>query len=135
MAHAQQMVAAHPVEAFVDASVLSGCIEACYDCAQTCTACADACLGEDDVRTLVRCVRLNLDCADVCAATGSVLSRETELDAGVARAIVQACAETCRVCGEECERHAAPVEHCRVCAESCRRCEQACNQVLSVLAA
>jgi hypothetical protein len=105
MAHAQQMIETHPGEAFVDASLLSRCIEGCYDCAQTCTACADACLGEDDVQPLVRCIRLNLDCADVCATTGNILSRETALELGIARVIVQACAEACRVCGEECERH------------------------------
>ena len=36
--------------------------------AQVCTACADACLGEDDVGELTRCIRLDLDCADLCAA-------------------------------------------------------------------
>jgi hypothetical protein len=25
------------------------------------------------------------------------------------------------------------MEHCRICAQACHRCEQACNQVLSVL--
>jgi hypothetical protein len=135
MAHAQQMIETHPGEAFVDTTVLSGCIEACYDCAQTCTACADACLGEDDVQPLVRCIRLNLDCANVCATTGNVLSRQTALDTGVARAIVQACAEACRVCAEECERHAEHMEHCAVCAESCRRCERACDEIVAALAA
>jgi hypothetical protein len=135
MAHAQQMIETHPGEAFVEASMLSRCIEACYDCAQTCTACADACLGEDDVQPLVRCIRLNLDCADVCATTGNVLSRETALDAGIAQAIVEACTVACGVCGEECERHGEHMEHCRLCAESCRRCEQACEEILSALAA
>jgi hypothetical protein len=71
----------------------------------------------------------------MCATTGNVLSRETALDVGIARATVQACAVACRVCREECERHGEHMEHCRVRAESCRRCEQACEEILSALAA
>jgi hypothetical protein len=62
---------------------------------------------------LTRCVRL-IDCADVCATTGNVLSREVEFDPALAKAIVQACVAACRVCGDECERHAEHMEHCRV---------------------
>jgi hypothetical protein len=42
--------------------------------------CADACLGEEKVEMLRRCIRLNLDCADVCNATGRMLSRQQEPD-------------------------------------------------------
>lgn len=135
MTHAQQMINTHPTQAIVEATVLTRCIEACHDCAQSCTACADACLGEQEVETLVRCIRLNLDCADVCATTGNVLSRQTEFEPALARPIVQACVEACRLCGEGCERHAEHMAHCRVCAESCRECEEACNEVLSSLTA
>jgi hypothetical protein len=111
------------------------CVEACFDCAQSCTACADACLGEDDSKSLTRCIRLNLDCADVCDATGRILSRQTAFEPEMARAALRACAEACRLCGDECERHASHHEHCRVCAEACRRCERACNDVLSAISA
>jgi len=65
--HAQQMLQTNPSSAAVDTPTLVECIEACYDCAQSSTACADACLGEDDPKSLLRCIRLNLDCADICA--------------------------------------------------------------------
>ena len=74
-----------------------------------------------------------LDCADVCAATVGVTSRQTEYDANVTRPLLEACAATCRSCGDECERHAQMHEHCRVCAEACRRCEQACREFLAVM--
>ena len=128
--YAQQMLEAHPSSAAVDASILVECIEACFDCAQACTACADACLGEQDIQMLVRCIRLDLDCADVCDATGKILSRQTAFEPQTARAALQACAEACRVCGEECEKHASHHEHCRVRAEACQRCEGACKAVL-----
>jgi hypothetical protein len=135
MTDVPEMIRTHPAEPLVDAASLARCIEACHACAQSCTACADACLGEQEPKTLVRCIRLNLDCADVCATTGNVLSRQTAFEPALARAVVQACAEACRVCAEECERHAEHMEHCRVCAESCRECEQACNEVVSSIAA
>jgi hypothetical protein len=90
-------------------------------------------LGEHDVQSLVRCIRLNLDCADICAATGRLLLRQTEPDWGILRTQVEACAQACRSCGDECQRHAPHMEHCRVCAEACRRCAEACERLLAAL--
>ena len=128
MTYAEQMIQTHPSKTQVNVAALTECIRACFDCAQSCTACADACLGEEDVQSLVRCIRLNLDCADVCDTTGRILSRQTAFEPEMARAVLQACAEACRLCGEECEQHASHHEHCRVCAE-------ACNNVLSAIPA
>jgi hypothetical protein len=129
-----EMLRAHPAPANV---ALAGVIDELVACAQTCTACADACLGEHEhLGDLVRCIRLNLDCADVCEATARVLSRQTAFEPELARRLVEACAEACRVCGDECERHASMgMEHCRICAEACRRCERACRDAMSQLAA
>jgi hypothetical protein len=133
MNHVQQMLSTHPRPQQVDMAALTECIQACYDCAQTCTACADACLGEDTVQQLVRCIRLNLDCFDACVTTGNQLSRQTEPEWSLLRKQLEACAEACRVCAEECGRHAQHHEHCRVCADSCRRCEEACNRLLQAV--
>lgn len=84
---------------------------------------------------VIRCIRLCQDCGDVCATTGRVLSRQTEFEPALARAVVEACEAACRACAEECERHAGQHEHCRVCAEACRRCEEACEEALQALAA
>jgi hypothetical protein len=130
MNHVQQMLATHPRSSGAITAELTECIDACYQCAQTCTACADACLGEDKVQHLVRCIRLNLDCFDSCVTTGNQLSRQTDPEWSLLRKQIEACAEACRVCAEECERHGSHHEHCRICAESCRRCEAACNRLL-----
>ena len=135
MTHTQQMVQTNPSQASVDASTLVECIEACFDCEQSCASCADACIGEGDVQMLARCIRLDLDCADVCDATGRILSRQTSTEPQMLRVSLQACAQACRLCAEECENHGEHHEHCRVCAEACRRCEQACNNVLSAIPA
>ncbi|WP_119677976.1 four-helix bundle copper-binding protein [Indioceanicola profundi] len=128
--HAREMIATHPdVKGNINEALIR-CIEECYDCAQTCTSCADACLAEEMVQNLRQCIRLNLDCADVCAATGSVATRRTGSNEGLIRSMLEACATACKLCGDECEKHAGMHEHCRICAESCRRCEQACRAAL-----
>jgi hypothetical protein len=125
--HVQEMIRSHPsVHGRVNAALIR-CIEACYDCAQTCTVCADACLGEEMVGELRQCIRLDLDCADVCAATGQIASRRTGANELIVKRMIETCAEACRLCAEECEKHRS-MEHCRICAESCRRCEEACRE-------
>jgi hypothetical protein len=126
--HAQAMISSHPQVRGSTNDALIRCIEACYDCAQTCTSCADACLAEDMVKDLLQCIRLNLDCADVCAATGALGSRRTGTNEALLKRMIETCAEACRVCGEECQRHAGMHEHCRICAEMCGRCEEACRE-------
>ena len=136
MAYAERMLQTSPSQPPVDAAALAECIKACFDCAQACTACADACLGEQDVKMLVHCIGLNLQCADICDTTGRLLSRQTQFEQALTRSIVQACAQACRLCGDECEQHGQHgMEHCRVCAEACRRCEESCNRLLSALPA
>jgi hypothetical protein len=127
MHHVTKILETHPQATANEA--LARCIERCFACALTCTSCADACLAEEQVTELVRCIRLNLDCADICDATGRALTRQTSPDQGLTRGILEACAEACRVCAQECKQHADHHEHCRICAESCRRCEQACDDL------
>jgi hypothetical protein len=105
-------------------------IDAISDCAQSCNSCADACLGEQSVQDLVRCIRLNTDCADICVTTAGILMRLTEPDETVIRKQLEACMEACGRCAQECERHAQHHEHCRLCAEACRRCASACQAAL-----
>jgi hypothetical protein len=131
LGHVHQMLRTHPGPSSLDREALLECIQACLDCAQSCISCADACLGEKDPSHMVRCIRLNQDCANICEATGKILSRQTAFEPAMAQAILQACVAACRLCGDECERHAQTMEHCRVCAEACRRCEQACQRLLA----
>jgi Domain of Unknown Function (DUF326) len=129
MHHVTAMLETHPHATPNDA--LARCIQECFACALACTSCADACLAEEQVQELIRCIRLNLDCADVCDATGRVLTRQTSTEQRLAQSVLDACVQACRACAEECERHAPHHEHCRVCAEACRRCEQACEDLRS----
>jgi hypothetical protein len=127
------MIDHHPRAIALDRELLRRCIDDCFDCAATCTSCADADLGEPDVQEMVRCIRLCLDCADLCTAVGKIVTRQTEIDLGVVRAAVEACAAACLACGDECERHAGHHEHCRICAAVCRRCEQSCRDLAATI--
>jgi hypothetical protein len=129
----KEMIATHPdVRGNVNPALIDA-IDAAYECAQTCTSCADACLAEEMVAQLRQCIRFNLDCADVCAATATLGNRRTGSNEDVIRKMLDACITACRLCGEECARHAAKHEHCRVCADSCRRCEAACQKALRTM--
>ena len=126
----KEMIATHPdVRGSVNQELIEA-IDAAYACAQTCTSCADACLAEQTVAELRQCIRFNLDCADVCAATATLGNRRTGSNEEVIRKMLDACIAACRICGAECQRHAATHEHCRICADSCRECEAACQGAL-----
>jgi hypothetical protein len=129
----QQMMSTHPQAPRNASDALLRCIEECYSCAQTCTACADACLAEESVAELRRCIRLNLDCADLCAMIGRIVTRGTGLNEGLLAEIINTCALVCRLCGDECGRHASRHEHCRICAQACRSCAEACNEAIRSL--
>ncbi len=128
-----EMISTNPAGTGVDPALLARVIDSLVACAQACTACADACLAEESVAELRRCIRTNEDCADICATTARVLSRQTAYDADVTRALVQACVQACRICGDECASHADHHEHCRICAEACRACEEACRELLTAI--
>jgi hypothetical protein len=85
----------HPRAPIAEPTVLEGCIDECRECTATCTVCADACLAEDDVRAMARCVRLCLDCADARAGAGGILGRQTDPDRSTRLATLQACNRAC----------------------------------------
>jgi hypothetical protein len=128
--HIEEIIATHPDVKGSTNDALISCIESCYDCAQACVSCADACLAEPMVQQLTQCIRLNLDCADICGAAGSIATRRTGSNEQVIQSVLEACALACRVCEEECARHADDHEHCKICAAACERCARACQAAL-----
>ncbi len=97
-------------------------ITALNDCATECNHCATACLDEQDVKMLSKCIKLDIDCAEICSLTSSLLARSS--DHG--HHLLKECAEVCNACAEECEKH-THMEHCKKCAEACRSCAKACS--------
>jgi len=99
------------------------CIDACNECATLCNQCAAACLAEDDVKALAKCIALDLDCAELCRIAASCMARGSEFTS----MICSACAFVCDTCAAECQRH--PMEHCQDCAQACRHCAEECRQM------
>ena len=132
MSYARQILDTYPRTLNVDADLLAATIDALSDCAQACAADTDADLSEDNLAEMVKCIRLCLNCTDICTATAGILSRLAEYDADATRPLLEACAATCKSCGDECGQH-AHMPHCRICADACRRCERACRDLLGAL--
>jgi uncharacterized membrane protein len=129
----RRMFQTHPAPASDAGDEAFALVQAAAECTFTCTTCADACLEEDDVAELRRCIRLNQDCAGICATTARLIARPGVQDPELLRAQLDACAVACRACADECEAHADHMEHCRVCAEACRACAEACDRMAGAL--
>lgn len=99
------------------------CIEACYTCAAACDHCSTACLKEDDVKTMARCIALDMDCAQICRTAAAFMARGSDF----ARDLCRLCADVCTACGDECGTH--PMDHCQACAQACRACADACRRM------
>ena len=96
-------------------------INALNECVAACNDCASACLAEDDVRMMARCIQTDIVCAEICSATAKVVTFESS----VSKEMVDLCRKICGECAAECEKH--DMEHCRYCAEICRKCKEACG--------
>ncbi len=91
-------------------------------CAAECSHCATACLEEEDVKMLVRCIKLDIDCSEICTLALSFVARGSEH----AQHILHECADICDACADECDKH-SHMEHCQRCAEICRQCAELCH--------
>lgn len=130
---AHSMISTHPDVRGNTNDALIRAIEECFSCAQTCISCADACLAEHNVDQLRQCIRLNLDCATTCLAAGELSSRRTGSNEVGIRMMLDVCTQACRMCAEECLKHAAMHEHCRICADACLTCEAACSEAMATI--
>ncbi len=92
------------------------------DCMLACENCAAACLQENDVRDMARCISLDWDCADICSQAARLLQRDSE----IAHQYLLLCEEICWMCADECGKH--EYDHCKQCAEVCRVCAEVCHQ-------
>jgi hypothetical protein len=99
------------------------CIKACYDCAVECDHCAVACLQEENVKMLARCIELDMYCADVCRMAAAFMARSDEYT----KRVCSLCAEICEDCAKECAQHEH--DHCKICAEACYRCAEECRKM------
>ncbi|NJW53241.1 four-helix bundle copper-binding protein [Salinimicrobium oceani] len=92
------------------------------NCINHCNHCADACLDEENVQKMVKCIRIDRACASVCATAADLLVTKY----GNIQGLMQYCVQICEECAEECEKHEH--QHCKDCAKACRECAEACRK-------
>ncbi|MBC5991845.1 four-helix bundle copper-binding protein [Pontibacter cellulosilyticus] len=90
-------------------------------CITACETCATACLHEDNVKMMARCIMIDRDCADICTLTARFMARDSEHT----KHVMKECIEICRQCEAECRKH--DHDHCQKCADACRECAEACE--------
>jgi hypothetical protein len=110
---------------------IGGCVEALMDCARQCTAGADSCLAQDSYPALADCSAAALECADICRATAWAVTRHTGNPSGLNRALLRACVTACRKATLSCTGHDT---HHRSYTQACRLAEEACQDLLPLLA-
>lgn len=94
-------------------------IQKLIDCALTCEESEAACLNEENITLLARCIEPDRDCADICLQA----SRLVQMDSEIVEEYLSVCEQICRMCAEECNKHNH--EHCKICAEACLTCANA----------
>ncbi len=90
-------------------------------CATLCNICFHACLNEQDVTPMSKCIQLDRDCADICLLAASFFARQSPYT----EAVIKLCADICLQCAEECRKHHH--EHCQKCAMACQTCYEMCR--------
>jgi hypothetical protein len=131
MSSAAAMIDPGLTGAVVDTQLLADTVDVLVEAARTARQCADACVHDASGREA--CISLSLDAADVASATSNVVIRMADPH-GVA-AVLDSCRTILRLCGEECQHHAAHLRQCAVCAEVCGRAEELCLRLLAALRA
>lgn len=101
-------------------------VNALNDCVAACNECAIACLEEQEVKRLTKCIRLDIDCSAICQALTGFITRSSEH----AMHLLRECAEICDACAEECRVH-EHMGHCRYCAETCASCADICRRKMA----
>lgn len=104
------------------------CAQVCDDCARVCNECNDHCakLVADGQKHHQITMRTCQDCAAICSTTSAILSRHGPFS----DTMLVACAQACKRCGDECEKHGGDDPTMKRCAAECRRCEKACLEML-----
>jgi hypothetical protein len=99
------------------------CIDACLKSAAISNHCASACLREDDVKMMTKCIQLDMECAILCYAAAQLMS----IGSKHAKDLCKLCADICTACAAECSKHKN--EHCKECAEACKACAEECAKM------
>lgn len=104
----------------MDMQVMQACMDACAACEQACTVCSTQTMD---------CAPACMNCADMCNTMMRSMMRMQGMTPAVMMSMLDACIAMCRMCMEECMKHAEHSDVCRMCAQACRACMDACMAV------
>jgi hypothetical protein len=88
-----------------------------------CDHCATACLKEQDVKMMSKCIELDMYCAEICRLAAHYMAKGSEYS----KDICQLCARICDDCAAECGKHQN--EHCQRCSMACKKCADECRKM------
>jgi len=90
------------------------------ECVHACNYCFSACLAEENVKMMRKCIQLDKECAAICQSTLGLIFPDSHFK----KEALVLCEKACRACANECKKHS--FEHCKECARVCEECAQAC---------
>lgn len=117
----------------VNLDILAEAIEALLDTERTTSACAAAMVADSGVEHLRVAIRADMDTVDVCTAARTVLTRGSDSNDNVTRAVVDAAISACERSNVECGKHASHHGHCRLCSQSTANTIAVCRNLLNAL--
>jgi Cys-rich four helix bundle protein (predicted Tat secretion target) len=126
---------APPKKAEKDAApptAVSPALQAVIDATNACLAAGNICLARctdhlaAGMPTMADCQRAVMNMLAVSEAVSKVTAYRNSTTKNQ-KALAAACAEFCRTCAVECEKHADMHAECKACGEACRTCAKACD--------
>ncbi len=94
------------------------------ECVSACNHCFSACLEEEDVKMMIKCIQLDKECALICATALQLVYGNAHFTTDM----LKLCEKACRACAEECGKHR--YDHCKECAKVCNECAEACRKFI-----
>lgn len=115
----------------MDMKLMAECIEACSACEQACTMCASCMMGDGTAIHMEMC----MNTADMCNTMMRMMLRPSGMMMDSMVRMLDATMMQCRMCADECMKHADMHEDCRVCAEACSQAAMACEKMMDSMKA
>jgi hypothetical protein len=105
------------------------CIKACQECSRSCNETFHHCYDQvaQGKKEHAKALRLVADCAKFCNLSADMVASDSPLMVYSCAA----CAEACKACATECDKHEA--SEMKGCAKACFACEKTCRAMVSAM--
>lgn len=105
-------------------------IETTEDCIEKGRACLNHCTRElaKGNTMMAKCNSTIQDMLAACEALNT-LAHSNTLNKAAFKKFAASCSEICKICHDECKKHAKMHDECEECMESCKDCIEACKDI------